>query len=261
MADLKGKRILITRDSAQAGSLNEKLAGFGADVICVPTIDITDPPDWSSFDQAASRLLDFDWIVFSSVNAVFRTANRLSELGYRLTSNPDIRKAAIGNQTAQSAEKEGWEIDIVPDRFQAEDLLAALLKTDPGGKRIWVPRALEARPLLVEELSKAGAIVTETPVYQNRIPIENRTRLKRVLIEDCIDWVTFTSSSTVTNFFKILGEIPIQNKLPKLASIGRVTTTTIASHGLEPAFTADPQNLEGLCQGILEVEIRISNIK
>lgn len=251
MTDLNGQRILITRDSSQAGSLGEMLSRLGAEVFCVPTIDITDPPDWSPFDQAAEQLPDFDWLVFSSVNAVTRTSGRLAHLDMDLKFLSGVRIAAVGNQTARAAEDAGWKTDLVPDRFQAEDLVSSLIRTNIKENRIWIPRALEARPLLVEELRKAGAVVIETPVYRNRIPLENRDRLRKVLTGEHLDWITFTSSSTVVNFFRILGEIPPPEQLPRLASIGRITTRTIEEHGLVPAFTAKPQNLEGLCQGIL----------
>lgn len=254
MTLLNGKRILITRDASQTGSLKEKLVALGAEVLCVPTIAITDPPDWAPFDTAAGDLAVFDWVIFSSVNAVSRTANRLAHLNVQPDFPAGIKKAAVGNQTARAADEIGWKTDLVPDRFQAEDLLASLLKTNVDGRKIWIPRALEARPLLVDELRKAGAIVTETPVYQNTIPYENRDRLHQVLNSEEIDWITFTSSSTVTNFFKILGEKRSRDQLPKIASIGRVTTETIEQHDLIPDFTAHPQNLEGLCQGMLNAE-------
>ena len=254
MTLLNGKRILITRDASQAGGLREKLETLGGEVFCVPTISISEPPDWSPFDAAAQKLLQFDWIIFSSVNAVSRTSARLSHLQIQHNRLNSIKMAAVGSQTAKSAIEFGWRMELVPDRFQAEDLLNVLLKTDVSGKQIWIPRALEVRPLLGDELRKAGAQLTETPVYQNTVPFENQKKLLDVLTHENIDWITFTSSSTVTNFFKILGEQPSLEKLPKLASIGNLTTKTLRGLNLVPIFTADPQNLEGLCQGILDAE-------
>ncbi len=254
MTSLRGKRVLITRDASQAGGLREKLETLGVEVFCVPTIAIIDPPDWVPFDAATEKMSQFDWAVFSSVNAVIRTADRLSHLQIQHHYLNDIKKAAVGSQTAKAVEKFGWRTDLVPDRFQAEDLLEAMLKLGVDGQHIWIPRALEVRPYLVDELHKAGAQVTETPVYRNSVPYHNRDQLRHVLANEHIDWITFTSSSTVTNFFKILDEQRSQEQLPKLASIGRLTTETLEINGLNPFFTADPQNLEGLCQGILDAE-------
>lgn len=254
MNTLQGKKILITRDITQAHGLKEKLAALGAEILCVATIAISDPPDWTMFDTAANSASDFDWIVFSSINAVKRTAERLSQLNVESDHFKAIKMAAVGDQTAEAALEAGWRIDLVPEHFQAEGLLEALVKSGVNGMKIWMPRALKARGFLINELQKAGAKVTETPVYQNTIPYQNRDRLRQVLIHEKIDWITFTSSSTVTNFLKILGEDSWRNSLPKLASIGRITTKTLEEQGLIPSFTAEPQNLTGLCQGILKWE-------
>ncbi len=258
MQELQGKRVLITRDISQVEGLRVKLDLLGAEVLCVATIAISDPPDWKPFDHAAEAVTDFDWVVFSSTNAVRRTAKRMSQLKIDHPRFKILKKAAVGNQTAEAANEEGWRIDLVPGQFQAEGLLDALLKSDIKGKKIWMPRALQARSFLIDELEKAGAVVTETPVYQNTIPYENRDRLRHILLNEKIDWITFTSSSTVTNFFKILGDLQLEIQLSKLASIGKITTETIKEHGYIPSFTAKPQNLKGLCQGIVEWETAVS---
>ncbi|NQU64930.1 MAG: uroporphyrinogen-III synthase [SAR324 cluster bacterium] len=254
MNSLQGKKILITRDIAQTSGLKEKLAAQGAEIICVATIAISDPPDWSPFDKAAKTASEFDWIVFTSINAVKQTANRLSKLSIESDRLKAIKKAAVGDKTAEAVIEAGWQIDLVPEHFQAEGLLEALLKSDVKGKQIWMPRALKARNFLIDELQKAGAVVTESPVYQNTIPYENRGQLQQVLLHEKLDWITFTSSSTVSNFLEIVGKECLPNPLPKLASIGHITTKTLEQQGLIPSFTAEPQNLEGLCQGILEWE-------
>ncbi len=105
-----------------------------------------------------------------------------------------------------------------------------------------------------EKLENAGAIVSMTPVYQNQIPFENKELIFDVLNRQTIDWITFTSSSTATNFFKIIGKTLTQRELPKIASIGSITTKTLNQLQLSPAFSADPQNIEGLCQGIVNWE-------
>ena len=254
MQQLQGKRILITRDISQAEGLKEKLVLLGAEILCVATIAISDPPEWESFDQAAERAPDFDWVVFSSTNAVRRTSMRLSQLNLDTERLNALKKAAVGNQTAAAAREAGWKIDLIPDQYQAEGLLDALVKSGVSGKKIWMPRALQARSFLIDELEKVGAVITDTPVYQNTIPYENRDRLQNALLNERIDWITFTSSSTVTNFIKILGDLRLQIQLPKLASVGRITSKTMKQHGLVPSITAERQNLDGLCQGIVEWE-------
>lgn len=254
MKPLQNRHVLITRNAAQAGSLEDKLTAHGAVVSCVPTIRIIDPPDWHSFDQAARHLGDYSWVVFTSVNAVSQTKKRLEQLQLDDQAIGQMRVAAIGDQTALEVEACGWPVHLIPDKFQAEGLLEKLLQTDMAGQRVWLPRALRGRETLITQLEAAGATVTLTPVYQNVAPLENRDRLVQILAGGTIDWITFTSSSTVNNFFLILGESRSQGQLPKLASIGSATTQTLVAHSLKPAFTADPQNLEGLCRGLIEWE-------
>ncbi|MBU2512541.1 uroporphyrinogen-III synthase [bacterium] len=254
MKPLQGKRILITRDASQAGSLKDMLGKEGADVICIPTISIADPPDWDLFDQVANGPESYDWIVFSSVNAVKQTQSRLAYLQVEYLKENFPKIAVIGSQTALLVESVGWKVSLIPDRFQAEDLGDKLVAEGITGKRIWIPRALAARNVLIEKLESAGATVTVTPVYQNKVPYENRERLRKALADNNIDWVTFTSSSTVVNFFEILGQNSTEIPLPKLASIGSITTRTLESYSLKPEFTANPQNLEGLCQGLINSE-------
>jgi len=249
---LQGKKILITRNATQAGSLKEQLIQLGAEVICIPTIQIVDPSSWQLFDQAAKKGFEFDWVVFTSVNAVLQTKKRLTELSLDLNSK--LKIAAIGDQTAKTIGDLGWKVDLVPDKYQAEDLGEKLIESGVKNKKIWLPRALIARNILVEKLEQVGAGVALTPVYENNIPFENRERLLSTLAKKEIDWITFTSASTVTHFFKIAGAELLGKPLPMLASIGEITTKTLEKFSYQPVFTANPQNLAGLCQGIVNWE-------
>jgi uroporphyrinogen III methyltransferase/synthase len=254
MKPLHGKTILITRDSSQTGSLKDKLEALGAEIISIPTIRIADPPDWLPFDQAAQQVDRFDWLVFTSVNAVSQTHKRLLQLGYRPEALTLPKIAVVGDQTGRQVEAMKWRIDFIPDSYQAENLASGMVARGVAGKKIWFPRALEARSVLIDELEQIGATVTLTPVYQNTIPLENRENLRQTLDNLQVDWITFTSSSTVTNFFKILDRDTLSLSLPRLASIGKITTKTLLAFSLKPEFTAEPQNLDGLCQGIAEYE-------
>lgn len=254
MKALQGKKILITRNATQAGSLKEQLVQLGAEVICIPTIKIIGPPDWQQFDQAAKARDKFDWVVFTSVNAVIQTQKRLTELSVNIESDLKLKIASIGDQTAKAILNSGWKVDLVPDKFQAEDLGEKLIESGVENNEVWLPRALKARNILVEKLEKARAVVSVTPVYENKIPLENRERLLASLTEEDIDWITFTSSSTVTHFFKIAGGGLHGKPLPMLASIGKITTRTLEELSYQPVFTANPQNLTGLCQGIVNWE-------
>lgn len=249
---LAQKRILITRDHSQVGEFSKELSSLGAEVFCVPTIAIGPPPSWGPFDQAAQQCSQYDWVIFTSVNAVIETMQRVKELKLSLSLCPNLKFAVVGKKTGSVLAKYGFEASLIPDNFQAEGLFEELKKEGVQGRQIWFPRALDAREWLVDRLKEAGGKVDLTPVYQNKIPLENRNPLNVLIKEQNLDWVVFTSSSTASNFFYLLDPgFHSPSLLPQLASIGKVTTKTLEKIGFSPVFTALPQNLEGLIQGMI----------
>ncbi|MBT4285734.1 MAG: uroporphyrinogen-III synthase [Deltaproteobacteria bacterium] len=252
MKKLDRQTILITRDSNQAGDFKNQLIELGATVICVPTIKLVDPDSWRSFDKNARQLSNINWIVFSSINAVHQTDLRLKKLGIDLNDYPGIQIAAVGNQTAETIRQKGWKVSLIPDKYQAEDLSQVMVTQVKPNQNIWLPRALVARDVLTPVLEQVGANVSISPVYQNIAPLENRLLLLDAFCSNHLNWITFTSSSTVSNLFQILSEDAKQLTWPKIASIGSITTDTILKYQLTPCFTAVPQNIEGLIQGILQ---------
>jgi uroporphyrinogen III methyltransferase/synthase len=147
----------------------------------------------------------------------------------------------------------GITSDIVPDTYRAESIISAFSKEDISGKRILLPRAREARPILPKELAKMGAMVDEVGVYCTHTVDENTDQLIKALEEKRIDLVTFTSSSTAKNFKKLLPE----NRMPALmdgvavASIGPITTQTATSLGFDVRLTAGTFTIPGLIQTIV----------
>lgn len=250
--ELQGLHILTTRDSLGTDHLKEMLEAKGARVSAIPTIALLPPDDWSAFDQAARKLDQFDWAIFTSINAVFQTAKRLGELG--IPWNPGLKIGAVGQKTALELGNLGWKVSLVPKDFQAEGLLKALEATQPEGKKFFFPRAEEARELLVDGLRFLGAQVELVGVYKNEPAWENHPKLKACLEEDPPHWITFTSASTVQSFLRVLGEMP--DVLPRLAAIGKVTSMEMRNKGMVATVTAEPQTLEGLVAAIVKKEER-----
>jgi len=246
-APLLGKRILLTRDPH--GPLAKQLTELGALVTVVPTIELVDPPQWQDFDAAAASQTDFAWALFTSKEAVIRCSKRLQTLG--LTLAPHLKLAAVGSQTAHCLSEHFWPPDLVPAEFQAEGLMAAWAEEPLTGKGIWFPRALEARDNLTQFLLHQGARLCLTPVYQNRLPAQAGPALQAAL-DQGQDWVCFTSSSTVENFFTLCPQLP--QPLPQAAAIGKVTAQALATHGWPVAALALPQTLAGLAQAIVKAE-------
>jgi uroporphyrinogen III methyltransferase/synthase len=248
-APLAGCRVLVTRASEQAGEIATRLAALGATVIEAPAIRLVDPPDWQPLDRALDRLSTYDWIVFTSQNAVPRVLARMRERGVGEGALARSRHAAIGEATAEALRAGRLQVDLVADEYRAESVADALAREPLAGKRILIPRALVAREVLPQRLHKAGAEVDVVPVYQTVADLEGAAVARRA-VEQGVDVVTFTSASTVRGFFEAIG--PARAKLAGvcLASIGPITSDAIRAEGAEPAVEASPYTVPVLVEAL-----------
>ncbi|MDB5353950.1 MAG: uroporphyrin-III C-methyltransferase [Phycisphaerales bacterium] len=255
---LFGQTIVVTRTRQQVSDLSEHLAELGANVIEAPTIELAQPGEWSEVDEALEHIAEYDWVIFTSQNGVQFTKRRLLERGSDARAFAGVRVAAIGEATAQAVRDElCLKVDLCPKEFVAEALADDFEKRgEVRGRRFLLLRADIARPLLRERLSDGGATeVRDVSIYETR----PATSLPRALIEALtakeIDWITFTSSSTVRNLAALLGP-DYKTKLDgvKLASIGPITTRAIEELGLMPTVQATTYNVEGLVEAILTLQ-------
>jgi len=249
---LYGKNILITRPKRQASEFINGLNELGANTIEFPTIQISHPKSWSRLDKAIKRITEYNWIIFTSTNGVSSFFNRLKykNLGFKSLSN--IKFAVIGKKTKQSLEDHGLSADIIPDEFRAEGLIKEFQSADLIGKRILIPRAKEARQILPEKLKRLGANVDVVTAYENKIPESlNSKKLIDEIKKSDIDVITFTSPSTVNNFYSVFktSEKTFKNSL--IASIGPITTEALRSHGKEPEIAAKEYTTKELTKEIL----------
>ncbi|MGB8426597.1 MAG: uroporphyrinogen-III C-methyltransferase, partial [Desulfobacterales bacterium] len=201
---LLGKRIVVTRARAQASDLVRQLAELGAECLEYPTITVEPPLDWTPVDRAIDRIDGYDWLIFTSVNGVKSFFGRLFSRGRDIRALGHIGTAAIGPATAAGLLEFGLTSDIVPESYQAEAVIAAFEKIKVSGRKILLPRAAEARPILPQQLAKMGAVVDEVPVYRTLPAADGAKDLVARLAAEEIDMITFTSSSTVTNFTSLL---------------------------------------------------------
>lgn len=249
---LFGKRIVVTRAREQASALCDLLLAKGAEPVEFPVIKIASLPDSSALDDALSRLSSYSWIVLTSANAVPALAERLSALNQDGRGFAGTKIAAIGPATAEALRQHlGLRADFVPSEAVAEAVLAEWPDDEMDGKRVLLPRALEAREILPEKLREKGAIVDVIPVYETILDADEAENLRTQLRNGEIDAVTFTSSSTVRNFAIALtgGE---KNELTSLlqdvliAAIGPVTADTAREFGLNPQIVAEEHTILGL---------------
>jgi uroporphyrinogen III methyltransferase/synthase len=251
---LMGKRVVVTRARQQASDLVTALQAAGADCLECPTIQIEPPPDWQALDTAIDKLGEYHWLVFTSVNGVRFFFKRLFELGKDVRALHLIRTACIGPVTAERLADFGISCDILPDTYRAESVVAAFEKQDVNTKKILLPRAQEARPILPETLTAMGARVDEIAVYRTRIARDNVATLLDGLAADNIDCITFTSSSTVKNFKKLIPESDFHKLLDKVktACIGPITADTAREQGFNVDVMAETYTIPGLVEALID---------
>ncbi|MCE5286359.1 MAG: uroporphyrinogen-III C-methyltransferase [Pelosinus sp.] len=248
---LFGKTVLVTRAREQASALTAELEKLGAAAVEAPAIKILPPDSFVALDAAIAALDLYQWLIFTSVNGVEYFFKRMEEAGLDSRALSGIKIAAIGVQTAARLKDHGIKADIVPLEFKAEGIVEALTGLVEPGMRILIPRALVARDVLPEKLREMGIAVEVVPAYQTVVADIDGQALVSQLKSGQIDLVTFTSSSTVTNLLKLLGEggAELINQV-KVACIGPITATTCHQHGIEPTVIADEYTIKGLVQAI-----------
>ncbi len=245
---LFGKRILVTRAVRQAGSLAQILRDEGAQPVLAPTIRITAPEDPGPLRDAVANLDAYDWVLFTSANAVEAVFAALAEAERDVRSFGGAKVCAIGAKTKAALEARGIRPDLVPEEARAEGVAAALRPHLQDGTRILLPRAEVGREVLPESLRGAGARVDVVVTYRTLPPGPAEiTRLRSLVDPEELDAVLFTSSSTVENLVEALGEDSAKRlHALKLFSIGPVTSSTAARLGLPIAATAPEQTIESL---------------
>lgn len=239
---LFGRRIVVTRAREQASELRDRLEALGAEVIELPSIAIEPMP------MVLPDLGALEWLVFTSVNGVEGFFERgLGAAGLDARALAGVRVAAIGPGTAGALAGHGIRVDLIPERFVAESLLAAFPGPASPGARVVIARARDARDVLPEGLAERGYQVEVLPVYRTVVAEPEAEDLAAVRAGS-FDLVTFTSSSTVERFCEIVGPRP---EGLRAASIGPITSDTARRHGIDVVVEADPHDLGGLVDAVL----------
>ena len=253
MKPLFGKKILVTRSRAQASKLTRQLEELGAECIEAPAISLKDPADaYRALDKALGDIDKYNWLIFTSTNGVEHFWQRLEKAGKDARALASAKLCAIGSATAEALKQRGLIADVVPDRYQAEGIIDALKDMIKPGIRVLIPRAAQARAILPESLRKAGAEVDVVPAYETAIGEGNSEEIRQELQKGNIDAATFTSSSTVTNFLKLLGgDTSLLNKV-KLCAIGPITAETMRKNGLSVSVEAAEYTIDGLVEALKE---------
>lgn len=250
---LFGKRVLVTRSREQASALSEAIEEAGGEPLEFPAIRVVEPKDYGPLDRALGRLNTFDWVIFTSVNGVKAFFQRLRCHRRDVRDLARARLCAIGPKTGEALENYGLLVEIVPEKYRAEEIIEALRDKIEPGARILLPRADIARKVLPEALSQMGAEVTEVTAYRTVAGSGDSARVRELLAQGEIDLITFTSSSTVRNLVKMLNAPDLQALLKGVgvACIGPITAGTARELGLKVDVVAEEYTIEGLVRSVL----------
>jgi uroporphyrinogen III methyltransferase/synthase len=255
---LFGKRVLVTRPRDQAGDLVRRLEAMGADAIEAPMIRIEPPEDYGPLDEACTRVSEFDWIIFSSANAVDAFIERLLHSPRDLRALRDTRLCGVGPATGERLATYGLKVDLVPAEHRAEGVVRAITEMrDVRGLKVLLPKADIGRDVIGDELRKQGADVTEVVAYRTVVvepEREGEPDIYRMLLERRIDVVTFTSGSAVRNFVRVLGPEPAADLLRGtiVASIGPVTAEAAALSNIETTIMPTEHTVPALVDAIVK---------
>lgn len=239
-------RIVLTRPRAQSEDFASRLRALGQHPILFPTIEIRPPEDLTPLRQSVERLAGYDWLIFTSANAVeafFALQPRFPE---------HLRIAVIGPKTAQALRARGGpKPQEVPEEYTSEALIPLLQVSQ--STRVLIPTSDRARPHLSQALREAGAQVDVITAYCTQPARPDPLGLAE--LQRGVDWLTFTSPSTIENFILLLQSTPLDALNlpgdPRLACIGPVTAEAARQAGFRRVHMAETYTIEGLIRLIL----------
>jgi len=248
---LFGRTIAVTRSRATASGFATALRRLGAEVVEFPTIETAPPRSYAALDRAIERLNSFDWIIFTSATGVESFIERIKSRGRDIREIGRASIAAIGPATAARLADYALRVTAVPAEYRAEQIVPAIGIKRIRGKRFLIPRAEVAREALPEILRAKGAgEVVVAPAYRTVKPKGARIeRMRELIASGTIDLVTFTSSSTVTNF---CGLMRAPAKGLKAAAIGPITAASAEERGFEVVVRPARYTIEAMTEGIRE---------
>lgn len=250
---LAGKRVVVTRALEQAEELVQRLEELGAEVLHAPSVHFEAPLDPTRLDGALRNLSSFDWLIFTSQNAVRFVVRRIAEWGEPVATlrATALRIAAVGQATAAAGRAAGFDVTYVASRSSGE-ALAKELSDRLAGRRILLPRSDRARPELPKALRAAGAEVIEVVAYRTLdAPLAKSGGLEEIRSGE-VDAIAFASPSA----FHALADAMESAELSRigegavLAAIGPVTAAAIREAGLTVHVVADESSAGGLATAL-----------
>jgi len=250
---LSGKIIVVTRPSEQSDSFIKDLEEHGAHVIELPVIKISEVEDYQPLHKALENIHQYSWVVFTSTNGVNILFQQMHELKKDIRLLTGIKLAVVGSATNESLQEKGLYADFIPEKFSTTDLLEGLLKHIGQEEKILIVNSEIASRELSDGLKEKGISFDDIPVYTIKENILDTSDFIYQLDNNRIDFVTFTSPSTVKAFVSIIGSDKIKKSSAKIVCIGPVTAKAAIEMGMEVTGIAEEYIVDGIIKKLIEL--------
>lgn len=245
--------MVVTRATEQAHELAHSLEALGADVLLLPTVSFAAVEDSQALDTALRGLAEFDWILFTSQNAVRFFSRRIHELDLRVAALQTRRPliAAVGSATAAAATGEGFQVHTIPKNHRGE-ALARELSGVIGDHKILLPRSDRADDRLPNALRAAGANVTEIAAYRTAAPVSLDPEILKSIRDAEVDAIVFASPSAFRFLSECIGPVELAelSKRVQFAAIGPTTARALREDGARVEIEATESSAAGLADSI-----------
>ena len=244
---LSGRAVVVTRCECASGPLGTKLAQRGAIVIRWPTTESGPPPDQPAFERALTEIATYDWIVFSSARSVKAVTSQVS------TPPGGVKVAVVGPATAAAVESAGWQVDLMPEQFDAESLVAEFRLRKLGDTdRVLFPCSSKALDTIPGGLIEQGARVDRVVAYETSYATLDGKSCLQQIESGAVDAITFTSPSAIGGLVSSLGDDGFRSAMRQVPAvvIGPSTERALKQAGSVPAAVASPSTFDGLVNSL-----------
>lgn len=248
---LFGRKVLVTRARTQASRLANALEAFGAETSQFPAIEVVPVKDPGPLDKGLKQLRHYDWVAFTSGNAVKAVWDRLEALNLDSRAFHNAKIAAVGPSTSRALAAIGIRADLVPDRFDADALVEKFEEQKTTPSRLLFPRSAIGREALPTRLREMGVVVDEVTAYETKMP-ETSGADARAAYAAGVDITTFTSSSSVKNLVALLGGDSELVNGTLVACMGPITAEAARESGIRVDLVAETQTIDGLVKVIVD---------
>ncbi len=246
---LFGKRVIVTRARSQASRLVAQLEDLGAEVLEFPTIEIVPVEDPRPLDEALKNIDKYDWLMFTSSNAVRGLAARMDALGIDSRSLAHLKFGVNGPSTARALGEIGIKPDAIPNEYLASAMIDLLNEREITPRNVLFPRSSIGRETLANGLRDMGANVDEIVAYSTQSPANTGEHI-RAAYEQGVDYTTFTSSSTARNMVELLGGSPDLINTSRTVIIGPITADTVKELDINIDVMSPEQSIAGIIEAI-----------